>query len=298
MKLTPTGCIFGIIPGLIKFFFVYYIFGTIALFTISLSLIAIHCIENGSLQMLVYFESGNMDMPFLITFLVEGIGASVPFDSFFELLIGQEGNIFAGIFEFFSNLFHTESVTTAWKDYSPFFLRDLSLAALANLIFFLFSRLNRLLIIFDGFAAQFGFIIVSVLWYFSSYCMSECILKISEAYYESTAWNTVYWILLAVAFFLHALLLGISVTRKGCRIPRAIVVLAIDTLFSAITALLLWLLTGYLYGLFQISDVSISVHVFILVAVILRVLESLKSIILNKTTFSLFTLFQQKGLRF
>lgn len=292
MDYLRKGCFFHIITEILKFVVVYYIFGVVALMAIFFSLSIVSTIENNTSQTIFSLIENGGNGYEIITQVINRITDSAPFNGLFELLIDNEGSIISGLIDFFTNLLNEEIIVPAWKLYLPKLLRDVTVTTLASLIFFVFSRLNRMLSIFRGFTAQFAFIIVSVLWYFASYCCSDCLLKIIEYYNIPQNWNTLYILIILISLFLHALLLGYSVEMGKSRIPRALLVLGIEVPFCALNALLLWLLKTTLFGLFRLFNGS-AVFIFVCVAFCLKFLEDIKSLILAKSTFTLFTIFQK-----
>lgn len=303
MNAVNRGCLFRILTGMCKFLFVYYVFGMIALPTIIGSLILMDYIETGSSEILFFMRTDGNNAIEFISLLIEGVTSAVPFDGLFELVVDQNEKIerssmlLSGLFSFVKGLCDKEIIVPAWKIYAPELIRDVVIATVASLIFFVFSRLNKLLAIFNGFSAQLAFYIVSVLWYYASFCCAECIILIIEHQATPQSIHKTYFFIFLISFLLHALLLGFSVVKGSSRIPRALVILGIDALFSVIVAFALWGLKSTLYGLFNIFN-GLSIIIFVFVALALRVLEDLKDIVLKRTTYTLFTVFGSIGKKF
>ena len=272
----------------------------IALPTIAFCLVVIDYIETGSSEILHIMQSDSENIMTIISFLIEGMIGAVPFDGLFELLI-EQGNriensnmVLSGLFTFIKGICDKETIVPALSIYAPELFQDVVAATVASLFFFVFSRLNKLLTIFNGFSAQIAFYIVSVLWYYASFCTAKCLMLIIEMHTSPQVIYVTYLLIFLIAFLLHSLLLGFSVERGKSRIPRALFILGLDALFSVFSALVLWLLKSTLYGLFSIFN-GTSILILIVVAFSLRALEDIKTLVLKQSTYTIFTIFHAKG---
>ncbi len=303
MNNLSKGCLFRILMEIFKFLFVFTIFGMIALPTIAFSLAIIDYLETGSSEMLYILQETSGDATTVISFLIEGMTSSVPFDGLFELLIDQSDRIkdssivLSGLLSFIKGICDKETIVPAFKNYIPELFQDIVVATVASLFFFLFARLNKLLMIFNGFAAHFAFHIISVLWYYASFCCAQCLVLFIKVHTLPAALHIVLFLIFLIAFLLHALFLSCAMDKNDSQLLRSLVILGIDAIFGVITALVLWSLKSTLYGLFNIFN-GTSIVIFIIVAFFLRVLEDIKSVILKQSTFTLFTIFAKKGKSF
>ena len=271
----------------LKFFSVYYIFGMVAMYAIIFSVLTIEFVKTGTSSLLMCVDGGEQSIFRIIIALIHGIADSIPFSELFEIFVENGGNIFSGLFDFFAGFFQADKMERAWSEYAGKLVRDLVVATIASLVAFCFSRLNRLLKLFESGAAKFGFIIASVLWFLASYCVAECTLTILEATTDPGLWGVLYFCMFFIAFLLHALFLGGAIKKASSKLARALIVLAVDAIFSVIIAYLLWRLQTYLFGLFDLREIHISVFVFILVAFLLRGVDTLENWILGLATASL-----------
>ena len=141
MTSKQPSCFSSFLKGFVKFFTVYYIFGSAALFIMCMSLGIIEYMETGSSVLLNI--GGEDDLKVVLQSLISGTIDSVPFGELFELLLDDGNGILSALIEFFKNFKDTD-FSFIWKTYAPELFRDLTVSSLASLFFFILTRINKI----------------------------------------------------------------------------------------------------------------------------------------------------------
>lgn len=294
MKLTLEKMCFSFTTGFIKFLIIYYIFGITALYATGISLGITHFLETGSLYMLTILQSESGDVYSFLAFLIEGIISSVPFSDFLNLLLDSDaGSIFGSLADIFIGFIDPQTRLSAWNEYSDLLFKDMVISALSALIFFFFTRFKKSMGLLKGFSVELAWAIVSVFWLFASYCVSKCVMAISDSVFSSQPASLRYFVIFAIAILLHAVFLGVSFTERKFLFLRSLIALLADVLFSLLTSILLWLLGPYLYNMLNLTNAVSSIFAFIFISLIVKVLDNAKTIVVNKITFPFFMFFQK-----
>ncbi|MGN1234561.1 MAG: hypothetical protein ACI4U2_01090 [Christensenellaceae bacterium] len=289
MSNLPGGVV-SAIGDMIKFCFVFYIFGEIALILLLGSLGVMAYLESGSFSAFAELFRDVKDAEAVLDYFLGGIEASIPFKKFFDLSIGSEGSLWIRLTDFFKNLpnIDYEGIRGA---YEPFFLRDAAAMTIVSFLLFLCSRLNFLFTSMKSLISKVAYVLSMVWWFLSCCCIGECLLRIIEGWVNAEELENLYRMLIPGLLFVHAFLVGFAVEKKKKKTLRVLFYIAVKTAFDGITALLLWVACNCLFGMYALYsfDASIlsSMFAFFLVAFLLRIVESLKeAVIQNKLYFT------------
>ncbi len=267
MSLLKKGCFFTLIQEIAIFIMVYMIGGTTALSVIS----GCFLITNG-----IDLLSADINVVHYINIVCEYIQETAPghelwvllFDELDELFFTDSG-VISAIMEFLYNL-AGKSPSLIWQTYVPFLMRDLAVASLAHLLFFVINRIKGWLTAWKSVALTISLFIVSVFWIFASYCVANCLVCCLENGIQTERHIFIYVIILVVSFGIHTVSLAFS--SKG-KVLHAAILLGTQILFDAIRAIFTWLWAGFLPGVY-FSNLGLLILSFVFVAFIFRLIES------------------------
>ncbi len=312
---TVLNFIFRLLTPFLKFVFVYQIFGTFAL-EFAILCVGLNNFLFGDASLIQSFLNENADAWVVFSRWVTELLDCIPFHNLFESLVEDHGGVFSQIADLFVSLGNGK-FQLALTEYLPLLFKDIALASLASLAFFILSRLNKFLIPFSGKAVNFAFGIVCVFWIFGSFCFSNLCLSILERFVSTQSHDLAYLLVFLLSFVLHVIFLSRSasldekkskrykakvlVNAHDIRGLRAFIILLIDVVFQFIKSFFVWQIGSRLLNIYTPTPSYViffrSILAVLIALFLLYLSELIKKFVQEIITLPLYNYFYEKSVK-
>lgn len=251
-----------VIEGFIKFYIVYFFFGTLALIILFASADLKFFIETGEgfFQALVnssdsISEEASVEIVekfFLIVF------ESVPGDTFFDAVLGIsfDSNVGADITSLVIDLLKSgETISVLARNLQNYtlFWRDMAVATSASVVLYAVAHLKSK-IAGQGISVWLGFALASVFWIFAGYTFAETLIYALDMRVRSDNLNVLYIIITATAILLEGF---IHAYGGKCSAIRLLASLCLKIFFNLLRSAFVFYLCRIYLSFFNIEVLSV-----------------------------------------
>ncbi len=281
-----NGCILYIIKKLAIFFAVYFIGGMLAIYTIGWSFVI-------TLEQQNFCDPADLNvMEDYISTIWRYIQNSVPYESFWEGILENisdiapvDFGITSAFIGFISNI-KEANVSRVWQEYFPDLWRDLAIATVAQLFFFLVTRLKWLVGAYTKISLKIAFFLINILWVISSYCLANSLIYVLENTVILISGTMLYVMIGIIACLIHIILLA---GFGKAKLIHAGIILVTQMIFSILRSFFLCLWIVSIPNIFDFSHVELFWGSLILIAFILCFIESAEKLTMKGLSYPLYS---------